>query len=67
MPSGGGPGTLYGRDQQIAEPLMRVHARIVVISGDCVVGKTRVFEEVSGRFDGLARAPVRVGSMPAAL
>ena len=67
MPSGGGPGTLYGRNQQVAELLMRVQAPVVVISGDSGVGKTRVLEEVGGRFDGLAPASVGVGSAPAAL
>ena len=67
MPSGGGPGTLYGRDQQVADLLMCVQSPVVVISGDHGVGKTRVLEEVGGRFDGLAPAPVGVGSAPAAL
>jgi hypothetical protein len=66
MPSGDGPGTLYGRDQQVAE-LLRVQVPVIVISGDSGVGKTRVLEEVVGCFDGLAPAPVRVGHAPAAL
>lgn len=43
MPSGDSPGTLYGRDQQVAD-LLRVQAPVVVISGDRGVGKTRVLE-----------------------
>jgi hypothetical protein len=66
VPSGDSPGTLYGRDQQVAE-LLRVQTPVVVISGDRGVGKTRVLEEVGTRFDGLAPAPVRVGNAPAAL
>lgn len=66
MPSGKGPGKLYGRDKQIVD-LLRTQAPVTVISGDSGVGKTRVLEEIVGRFDGLAPAPVVVGHAPAAL
>lgn len=66
MPSGDGLRTLYGRDQQVEE-LLRVRVSVRVIGGDSGVGKTRVLEEVAGRFDGLAPTPVRVGNSPAAL
>jgi hypothetical protein len=66
MPSGGSPGTLYGRDQQVTD-LVGDQAPVVVVSGDRGVGKTRVLEEIARHFDGLAPAPVRVGNAPAAL
>jgi hypothetical protein len=66
MSSGDGPRTIYGREQQVAD-LLSAQARVIVISGDHGVGKTRVLEEVGGRFNGLAPAPVRVGNAPAAL
>jgi len=66
MFSGDSGGTLYGREQQVAD-LLGIQAPVTVIGADRGVGKTRVLEEAGRRFDGLAPAPVRVGSAPAAL
>jgi len=66
MFSGDSGGPLYGREQQVAD-LLGIRAPVTVIGADRGVGKTRVLEEAGRRFDGLAPAPVRVGSAPAAL
>src|SRR6266702_14107 len=65
-PSEKGPGMLYGRDLQVTD-LLRVQTPVTVISGDGGVGKTRLLDEIVGRFDGIAPAPVVVGHAPASL
>ena len=57
---------LYGRDRQVID-LLRAQTPVTVISGDSGVGKTRLLDEIVGRFDRVAPAPVVVGHAPAAL